>query len=194
MKKKILPLLSAAAIGATLLLAPACTDKPGSDNSPITYETYTSSTISFQDNRDEALSKYNSDLYYLNEWKASYNTPNTSGDYFPDMGDPMIVYDDGYYYAFGTRGADCFHCFRTKDFTNWERIANAFEPEDGSWGRTDMWAPDIQKIDGKWYLYYTAAMNYVSPKATHCQIGVAVADNVYGPYKQFTVKTATVKR
>ena len=129
-------------------------------------------------------------MYYINEWKTGYNTPNTSGNFFPDMGDPMIVWDDGYYYAFGTRGADCFHCFRSPDLTNWTRLANAFEPDDNSWGRTNLWAPDIQKIDGKWYLYYTAGMigepMYNSDKREHCQIGVAVSDNVYGPYKQFT--------
>ena len=189
MKKKIIPLISALAIGATVMIAPACADS-GGDKTPITYQEYSSSTVGFQDNRDNALSNYNSDLYYINEWKTGYNTPNTSGNYFPDMGDPMIVWDDGYYYAFGTRGADCFHCFRSPDLTNWTRLANAFEPDDNSWGRTNLWAPDIQKINGRWYLYYTAGMigepMYDSDKREHCQIGVAVSDNVYGPYKQFT--------
>lgn len=189
MKKKIIPLISALAIGATVLVAPACTDgtKP-EDKTKITYEEYTSSTVSFQDNRDEALSKYDSDLYYLNEWKLGYNTPNAEGDYFPDMGDPTIVYDNGYYYAFGTRGADAFHCFRSADLTHWKRLDDAFVPADNSWGRTNLWAPDIQKIGGKWYLYYTAGMKYTNPAAEHCQIGVAVSDNVYGPYEQFTGK------
>lgn len=195
MKKKIIPLLTLAAIGATILVAPACkiggTPEEGEDKSKITYETFNTSTVSFQDNHDVSLNKYNSDLYYLNEWKAGYGAPNATAKYFPDMGDPMIVYDDGYYYAFGTRGADAFQCFRTKDFTEWKRLDDAFDPTDkdnrGSWSTSDLWAPDIQKIGGKWYLYYTAAMKY-SDGATHCQIGVAVSDNVYGPYVQFTGK------
>lgn len=199
MKKKIIPLLTAAAISTTLLAAPACmVNKPDGDKTAITYQTFNSSTITFQDNHDESLSRYNSNLYYINEWKLGYNTPNTTGNFFPDMGDPYIVYDDGYYYAFGTRGADCFHCFRSEDLTNWKRLDDAFVPSGESWGRTDMWAPDIQKIGDKWYLYYTAGMNYSNPSATHCQIGVAVSDNVYGPYVQFTGKngngeTITIK-
>ena len=71
MKKKIIPLISALAIGATVMIAPACTggNNPA-DKTPITYDEYTSSTVSFQDNRDEALSKYNSDLYYLKDRKS----------------------------------------------------------------------------------------------------------------------------
>ena len=85
MKNKILPLISALAVGATLVVAPACADG-GGDKTPITYQEYSSSTVSFQDNRDNALSNYNSDLYYINEWKTGYNTPNTSGNFFPEIG------------------------------------------------------------------------------------------------------------
>ena len=188
MNKRFLTMLIVAVLILTLLLTCACEPvKPGpdGDDGAITYEKYDESTITFQDNHDVNLSNYNSDLYYLNEWQAGYNAPGTKADYFPDMGDPMIVYDNGYYYAFGTRVATSFHCFRSKDFTTWERLADAFVPDVASWGRADMWAPDIQKIDGKWYLYYTAKMTYATG-GSNCQIGVAVADNVYGPYVQYT--------
>ncbi len=165
---------------------PGETEEPPTGDG-IRYETYDVSSVTFQDNHDAELANYNSDLYYLNDWKLGYNASNAKGDYNPDMGDPMIVYDNGYYYAFGTRGATSFHCFRSKDMTHWERLADAFVPEQNSWSKTNLWAPDIQKIDGKWYLYYTASMIY-EDKAEHCHIGVAVSDNVYGPYKQFTGK------
>ena len=55
MKKKIIPLISALAVGATVMIAPACADS-GGDKTPITYQEYSSSTVSFQDNRDNALS------------------------------------------------------------------------------------------------------------------------------------------
>lgn len=189
-KKLLFPLALAAVIGATftgctLLPANNGGNNDNNDGDKITYEEFDASTVKFNDNSDKDLGNYNSDLYYINEWKLGYNTPNSKGDYFPDMGDPTIVYDDGYYYAFGTRGATSFQCFKSADLTHWERLADAFVPAQGAWGKTNMWAPDIQKFDGKWYLYYTAGMIY-SDGAEHCQIGVAISDNVYGPYKQFT--------
>ena len=37
MKKKIIPLISALAVGVTLVVAPACADS-GGDKTPITYQ------------------------------------------------------------------------------------------------------------------------------------------------------------
>lgn len=170
-----------------LLFTSACNLIPddGEDDDEITYQKYTTSTVTFQDNRDENLANYNTDLYYLNQWQVGYGAPGTSGNYFPDMGDPTIVYDDGYYYAYGTRGTTTFHCFRSADLTNWQRLDDAFVPQSGSWSASDLWAPDIQKIDDKWYLYYTATKLYDNG-ARHPQIGVAVADKPYGPFVQYT--------
>lgn len=193
MSKHITAIFLAVLLVLTTLLACSCDlfnkpNGPGGDDDEdgkIKYEKYDESTVTFQDNSDAKLSNYNPDLYYINEWQAGFNAPGTKANYFPDMGDPMIVYDDGYYYAFGTRQATCFHCFRSKDFTTWERLSDAFTPASGSWSRADLWAPDIQKIGNKWYMYYTARMDY-SDGAKHCQIGVAVADKPYGPYVQYT--------
>lgn len=165
------------------LCAGGCTGTKPPDNTdyePIEYTEYSTSTVGFNDNSDESLLNYNTDLYYLNQWEKY----DTAGIGFPDMGDPMIVYDNGYYYAYGTRGTTSIHCFRSKNLSNWTRLSDCFVPEAESWGKTDIWAPDIQKIGDKWYLYYTAAYNYGD--TTHCQIGVAVADNPYGPFVQFT--------
>ncbi len=192
MKKRIIPIVFSAMLALSAIACDSKTPNGGNDNptaTDIEYEMFDMSTVAFQDNHDNDLAKYNSNMYYLNEWKLGFQAPGVKGDFFPDMGDPTIVYDNGYYYAFGTRGATSFHCFRTKDFKEWERLADAFVPGGASWGKTNMWAPDIQKIGDKWYLYYTAGMIY-SDGAEHCQIGVAIADNVYGPYVQFTGKNA----
>lgn len=152
---------------------------------PIEYTKYDASTVRFNDNRDKELANYNSDLYYLNEWGLGYSAPGQTADFFPDMADPIIIYDEGYYYAFGTRGGNCYQCFRSEDLTTWERLADAFTPQSGAWGTRGLYAPDIQKIGDKWYLYYTATQSY-SDEPGRCQLGVAIADNVYGPYVQYT--------
>lgn len=179
MKKAV---LSAVLCATAIFTAAAC---GCGGNAKIQYQKYNASTVSFKDNSDKGLTDYDKSLYYLNEWKQGYETVGQTGDFFPDMADPVIVYDDGYYYAFGTRQCTVYQCFRSADLTTWERLDDAFVPEKGSWGTTGLYAPDIQKIGDKWYLYYTATQTY-SDERNRCQLGVAVADNVYGPYVQFT--------
>ena len=179
MKKAV---LSAVLCAAAIFTAAAC---GCGGNAKIKYQKYDASTVSFKDNSGKDLTDYDKSLYYLNEWKLGYETVGQTGDFFPDMADPVIVYDDGYYYAFGTRQCTVYQCFRSADLTTWERLDDAFVPEKGSWGTTGLYAPDIQKIGDKWYLYYTATQTY-SDERNRCQLGVAVADNVYGPYVQFT--------
>lgn len=165
-----------------LAILSACNPNPPAER--IEYVKYEQSTIEFNDNHDLALSNYNDSLYYLNEWKLGYAAVGQTGDYFPDMADPIIISDGGFYYAFGTRDTTVYQCFRSSDLTTWTRLADAFVPESGSWSRSGLYAPDIQQINGKWYLYYTATdRNF---EGNRCQLGVAVSDNVYGPYKQFT--------
>lgn len=182
MKKAI---LSATVCAMAIVTAAAC---GCGGTKKITYQKYDTSTVSFNDNSDAGLTKYDDSLYYLNEWKLGYNTVGQSGDFFPDMADPIIKYDNGYYYAFGTRGGTSYQCFRSADLTTWERIDDAFVPETGSWSVSRFYAPDIQKIGDKWYLYYTSTPS--NQGENHCQLGVAVSDNVYGPYKQFTGENA----
>lgn len=123
---------------------------------------------------------FNHELFYRNDLEI-------------DMGDPMMVYDDsdGYFYAYGTRGTTSFHCFRSKTLSDWERLDDCYTPPSGTWSKDGLWAPDIQKINGKWYLYYTGA--YHNNGTSNCQIGVAVADKPYGPFVQVPGTDGTLK-
>ena len=152
------------------------------DDKKIKYEEYITNTISYNDNSDETLSDFNTNLYYLNQWEKFTDSDSIG---FPDMGDPFITYYDGAYYAYGTRGTTSFHCFRSYDLSHWERLTDCFTPAAGSWSRDSLWAPDIQCINGKYYLYYTGRFDN-GDGSSNCQIGVAVADAPYGPFIQFT--------
>lgn len=175
----VLSILFATILGGCQQAKAPKKEDPQEEIPQIEYTQYTKNTIGFNDNSDNTLSNFNTNMYYLNQWENS-----ESGVGFPDMGDPMIVYDDGYYYAYGTRGTTSIHCFKSKDLTHWERISDCFVPDQASWGKTNIWAPDIIKIEDKWYLYYTASM--YQPQGSHCYLGVAVADKPYGPFYQFT--------
>ncbi len=177
--KKILGLLLSLLF--VLTVCSAC--NPNSPAERIEYVKYEQSTINFNDNHDLNLSSYSDSLYYINEWKQGYAAVGQSGDFFPDMADPIVIFDQGYYYAFGTRDTRVYQCFRSPNLTTWTRLNDAFVPESGSWSRSGLYAPDIQKIGDKWYLYYTATDTAF--EGNRCQMGVAISDNVYGPYKQF---------
>ena len=142
------------------------------NTSSIEYTHYEESTINFTDNSDPNNKEFNHSLYYRN-------------DLIQDMGDPMMIYEDGYFYAYGTYDTTKIFAFRSKDLTNWENMGACFTPELESWSKTNIWAPDLQKFGDTWYLYYTA-QKFEDNGKSYCQIGVATSDNPLGPFKQVT--------
>lgn len=202
MKKIISNLLAVVCAAVPMLTVAACDggagagnsgDNPGivtppdpdNPNKPVDPDTPITPAIKYTDNHESSGGKgYNKNLFYRNNLDL-------------DMGDPMLVYDNGVFYALGTRSGTQFDIFRSTNLSDWEKVeGGGFMPRTGSWGTQSLWAPDIQKIGDKWYLYYTA--NYknpdpVTPNENHCQIGVAVADSPEGPYKQWEGKNADDK-
>jgi beta-xylosidase len=106
------------------------------------------------------------------------------------LADPCVIYEDEYYYLFATGKAQDgrgIQIYKSSDLVNWQRLAGAVEPgETEDWNWKHFWAPEVIKIDNKFYLYYTASPEY-SPDNSGNRVGAAVADNVEGPYKNFGV-------
>lgn len=71
--------------------------------------------------------------------------------------DPSVVYQDGYYYmTFTHNGTDVMVLkSRTIDFRNAER-RTVWYPPAGEAYSSNLWAPEIQYIQGKWYIYFAA--------------------------------------
>ncbi|MGM9769087.1 MAG: family 43 glycosylhydrolase [Candidatus Cryptobacteroides sp.] len=100
-----------------------------------------------------------------------------------DMPDPSVICaDDGYFYVYATgrnvkRG-------RSLDLVNWEPLPESFT-EDTRPGyvpdASGIWAPDVEKIGGKYLMYYTQtkAMAGGNPNST---IGVGVSDTPDGVF------------
>lgn len=65
-------------------------------------------------------------------------------------------------------------CISTVDMKNWTDHGEVFSYRDVAWGATLTWAPQVVERDGRFYLYYGNGNK---------SIGVAVADNPLGPYK-----------
>lgn len=98
----------------------------------------------------------NSDLFYRNDMV-------TSG------ADPTVIYIDdetdeenyGWFFLYST--SDDFGClgfstYRSKDMVNWEYMGPIFAPEEGSWSRISLWAPECiyDESTDKYYLFYSA--------------------------------------
>jgi len=106
------------------------------------------------------------------------------------LADPCMIYNDGYYYLFATGGSEdgrAIPIHRTTDFVNWEFVRGAVEKgSETDWNFKHFWAPEVIKLNGKWHLYYTATPK-VSPRNSGNRIGLAISDQIEGPYKDFGV-------
>ncbi|WP_341937996.1 LamG-like jellyroll fold domain-containing protein [Marinimicrobium sp. C2-29] len=104
--------------------------------------------------------------------------------------DPSVIKVDETYYVFGSHLAAA----KSDDLMQWQQVAegaNAANPlfddvqselrETFEWAQTDtLWAADvIQLADGRFYMYYNASRGD-SPRSA---MGLAVADDVEGPYR-----------
>lgn len=104
--------------------------------------------------------------------------------------DPSIIETNGTFYVFGSHLASA----KSNDLMQWQQlttsvsndnplIPNVYEElkETFEWAQSDtLWAADVTQLaDGKYYMYYNACRGD-SPRSA---MGVAVADNIEGPYK-----------
>lgn len=99
------------------------------------------------------------------------------------IGDELWVYPTGG--PGGSWEADRFGAFSTRDGKTWVPRGELIRRDQIAWIGADgakehfLWAPGIATRDGKWYLYYSVGPQNPTPS----RIGVAVADNPAGPYR-----------
>lgn len=108
--------------------------------------------------------------------------------------DPAIVRSGNTFYVFGSHLASA----KSEDLMRWTQVSTRVEPgnvlipnvkeelsEVLAWAETEtLWAPDvIQLEDGRFYKYYCACRGD-SPRSG---LGIAVADNIEGPYKDLGI-------
>ncbi|KAA6341461.1 Extracellular exo-alpha-(1-_5)-L-arabinofuranosidase ArbA [termite gut metagenome] len=96
--------------------------------------------------------------------------------------DPSVIQgDDGYFYLYTTEDIRNLPIHRSKNLVDWEFVGTAFSKETRPdfESRGNLWAPDINKINDKYVLYYS--MSVWGGEWT-CGIGAAVADSPKGPF------------
>ncbi|WP_423189108.1 LamG-like jellyroll fold domain-containing protein [Alkalibacterium sp. f15] len=104
--------------------------------------------------------------------------------------DPSVIRVDESFYVFGSHLASA----KTTDLMNWEQVSTTVNPnnplienvfeelsEAFEWANTEtLWAADVRQLgDGRFYMYYNASQG----DAPRSAMGLAIADDVEGPYK-----------
>lgn len=106
------------------------------------------------------------------------------------LADPDILYENGWYYFFATGEATdgrFVPIYKSKNLSKWEFVRGAVKNGGKTeWNYKHFWAPEVIKIKGRFYLYYTASPEE-SPQNSGNRIGLAIADNIKGPYKNYGI-------
>lgn len=114
-------------------------------------------------------------------------TNYTNPVFEPILADPSVIKaDDGWFYAYGTednwgdgQGSRLVPIVRSKDLVKWKYTGTAFgskptwKPSGGG-----IWAPDVVKVNGKYYMYYSFSV-WADPDPG---VGLAIADSPAGPF------------
>jgi GH43 family beta-xylosidase len=99
-----------------------------------------------------------------------------------DGADPWVVKRDSVYYLVQARGNGIFVSRSTKLTEVTRSAVQVWAAPDTGWNRTNVWAPELHFIDGRWYIYYAAGR--AGPPFVHQRSGVlqSAGDDPQGAY------------
>jgi GH43 family beta-xylosidase len=93
--------------------------------------------------------------------------------------DPWVIFHDGHYYHCGsTRGR--IEVWKSSRLDEHGERTVVWRPRADGWNRAEIWAPELHRVRGKWYIYYAAS---AGQNASH-RMGVleAATDDPQGAY------------
>ncbi|MES2476876.1 MAG: glycoside hydrolase family 43 protein [Verrucomicrobiota bacterium] len=118
---------------------------------------------------------------------------NKSGNpVFPGWyADPEGIIFDKTYWIYPTFSAPYdqqlhFDAFSSTDLVNWEKHPSIISTKEIKWAKRALWAPSIIEKDGRYFLFFGA--NDIQKDGEVGGIGVAVADQPQGPFKDYLGK------
>ena len=118
--------------------------------------------------------------------------PLSGNPLFPGWyADPEATIYDSAYWIFTTYSAPYdkqvfMDAFSSPDLVHWTKHGLVIDTADIKWAHRAMWAPSVIKKDGKYFLFFGA--NDIQSDSATGGIGIAVADNPAGPYKDYLGK------
>lgn len=99
------------------------------------------------------------------------------------LADPQILRDGDTYYMYGTNESDYgYRGYKSKDLVNWESVGWVFKKTPQTWAQVHMWAPEVIKYKGFYYLAFSAANDLVSKTKRLC---LARSDSPAGPFIEY---------
>jgi beta-xylosidase len=104
-----------------------------------------------------------------------------------EFGDPYVLYEEGKgYFMYGTGGGAKagFSAYSSPNLAEWKYEGQVyFGNNENGWGNGSYWAPEVYKVNDKYYLFYSAqwAENPTN-ELENFRIGVAVSDQPTGPF------------
>jgi xylan 1,4-beta-xylosidase len=126
-----------------------------------------------------------------------YQNPVSAGIDTNGLRDCQVFRDGDYWYMTGTSYPHWEReelngnlnkgvvLYRSKNITQWEFVKYIIErPDNTKWYYRRFWAPEIQKINGKYYATFNCSNPVAGYPGQH--IGYAVADKIDGPYTVIT--------
>jgi beta-xylosidase len=116
----------------------------------------------------------------------SFNNPIITGKFTADPA-ALVHKDKVYLYTGHDEAPNDFHfykmnewlVFSSSDMVSWKEHPVPLKISDFKWAKSDAWAAQVIERDGKFFWYVSLTHGSIDGKA----IGVAVADNPTGPFK-----------
>lgn len=115
-----------------------------------------------------------------NRQEAAINQPvKATGQAPVPYGDPFILLHEDTYYAYGTSAKNGIAVLTSTDLQTWHAPERplALDKRD-VWGDRWFWAPEVYRINGKFYMYYSADEH----------ICVATSGSPLGPFRQENIR------
>ena len=100
--------------------------------------------------------------------------------------DPYIVLCDGKYYMYATTGERTMSYYVSDDLENWTEGGIAFEIPENFWAYKDVWASEVHKYNGKFYLF-VSLLGKNGLRGTQ----IAVSNTPSGPFIPIAPRAAT---
>lgn len=119
---------------------------------------------------------YGDQYWIYPTYSGVYKTPDTSTHLSKKQkGLQKNTIDENY------KDQTFFDAFSSKDLVHWEKHAHVLDVESIKWAAYALWAPAVLKANDKYYLFFGA--NDIQNNKQLGGIGVSVADNPAGPFK-----------
>ena len=100
--------------------------------------------------------------------------------------DPFILLDNGRYYMYATSGERTLSYYVSDDLDNWTEGGIVFEIPDGFWAYKDVWAGEVHRYNGRYYLF-VSLLGKNGLRGTQ----VAVCDTPSGRFTPITDRAVT---